>query len=380
MNPNLLTNLPRSQLPRSEREAAAIHVSDLTYFLNCQQLWTFRSPLAFASEARQESGALGFGRMIHRMLAYYYSTGKSMSADDVVQAVYEEYGRSAADPEEHLPALWGVWKQYVAHMGTLDRQGTERWRDDMLIWNRALIEIPFTFVPVPRIPKRLAYLEGRVDAIVQRADDGTLWLVEHKTSKSIDRYLRIVATSPQPLFYIYALRRMGYDIKGVMYNFIRSKPPTVPGRIRGGIELEQNKQRDTTLECYVREIRQLHNIPEDGGSLPGKMQMLYGAYLEHLWFERRSSYNARLIIEPSAKAMNRFTETLPSIVRQMLRVADGRALPTHANNFNCISCPFFEPCTAYLAGDDAVAVGMLESAYSPREQWHIREEFDDGEN
>lgn len=59
-------------------------------------------------------------------------------------------------------------------------------------------------------------IHGRVDAIATQG--GRTWLVEHKALSSVDdSFIDTVSKDAQVLRYIYALRKMGYPISGVLY-------------------------------------------------------------------------------------------------------------------------------------------------------------------
>lgn len=75
-------------------------------------------------------------------------------------------------------------------------------------------------------------LAGKIDGVVQV--DGRLLVLEHKTvSESIEQdsdYWRLLQLDPQISLYVWAARRLGHDVSGVLYDVIR-KPTIQPTRV-----------------------------------------------------------------------------------------------------------------------------------------------------
>jgi RecB family exonuclease len=103
-------------------------------------------------------------------------------------------------------------------------------------------------------------LLGYIDGLVER-DDGTHWLLEHKFNKQVQtKHLEI---DPQVSIYILAARALGFKIRGVIYNVIRTtlkgKAETEPvvrlPVFRNNEGLEQIV-RETVIQ--MREMRQFH--------------------------------------------------------------------------------------------------------------------------
>ena len=62
--------------------------------------------------------------------------------------------------------------------------------------------------------------EGRIDGIVKR--DGCWWVRELKTTGlNTKQFASRISTSAQSTGYIYAMRKLGFDVKGTLYDFIK---------------------------------------------------------------------------------------------------------------------------------------------------------------
>ena len=67
---------------------------------------------------------------------------------------------------------------------------------------------------------RGVWFNGRVDGVVKK--DGMWWLRELKTTgQTIRQFNQRVSTASQGTAYVWAMRKMGYDVKGIMYDYIK---------------------------------------------------------------------------------------------------------------------------------------------------------------
>lgn len=100
--------------------------------------------------------------------------------------------------------------------------------------------------------------KGRIDLMVEDTEYGGLWVWDGKWVKRIpdtdDRMM-----SPQSLLYPWGLKRMGIELRGFVYNYGRTKAPTVPRVLkRPAGMLSQAKNIDTDYMTYLRAIRDTH--------------------------------------------------------------------------------------------------------------------------
>jgi len=86
---------------------------------------------------------------------------------------------------------------------------------------------------------------GKVDAIIRW--NGKLWFVDHKTHKRMpDFTFRLLDT--QSALYLKAAELNGLDVQGFIWNYLITKPPTVPKLVYVGTSRERLSTREITTD------------------------------------------------------------------------------------------------------------------------------------
>lgn len=105
-------------------------------------------------------------------------------------------------------------------------------------------------------------LMGYIDAIVRDSETGDLYIMEHKTTaNSIESRTQNLLLDNQVSLYCLALQQLGYNVKGVIYDVIRKKTPSVPKLLKNG--KLSTAQIDTTVNTYYQAIIDNNLNPED---------------------------------------------------------------------------------------------------------------------
>lgn len=100
------------------------------------------------------------------------------------------------------------------------------YRDDG--WKPVMVE-QILEVETPLVIKGKRFVfKGRLDLVVED-DEGLLWLVDHKTASTIPQATSFHAMDPQLMLYPWAAKiQYGIDLAGIVYNYVKSKPPSIP--------------------------------------------------------------------------------------------------------------------------------------------------------
>lgn len=94
---------------------------------------------------------------------------------------------------------------------------------------------------------------GKVDALIE--NQFGLWIADHKTHGVIpDRDDRLL--DAQSALYIWAALKMGIPVQGFIWNYLRTKAPSVPTLLKDGSRLSK-RLGDTDWLTYTREIKRL---------------------------------------------------------------------------------------------------------------------------
>jgi hypothetical protein len=99
--------------------------------------------------------------------------------------------------------------------------------------------------------------KGKLDLLVEDLEYGGLWIWDAKWVKTIpppdERMM-----SPQSIMYVWALRYVyDLDVRGFVYNYGRTKAPTVPRLLKKGT-LSVAQRMDTDYLTYLQAIKETH--------------------------------------------------------------------------------------------------------------------------
>lgn len=185
------------------------------------------------------------GSWIHDLLQHHYDgedwkTRHRERTDDFYRLFEEEREEYGDLPGECLRIV----RSYLRH-----------WKAEDSRWH----VIDSEMNEVIKLPNGIEF-NFIIDLIVE--ENGSLWIVDHKTVKSfMDADFMLI--DAQLARYHYAAEQLGYKpLRGIIFNELRTKPPTIPKLlVRGG--LSEAKNIDTDVGTYLREIRRHGLNPED---------------------------------------------------------------------------------------------------------------------
>jgi len=200
------------------------------------------------------------------------------------------------------------------------------------------------------------FLAGRMDGVVRMKDDGSVWLWETKTTRSIAELSRSLANDPQAGAYMLAAMEL-FHVKpqGVLYNMLRKKAPTIPEILQNGL-LTRRKNIDTTAQAYLEAVKE-HHPDWDRATI----EEYYGDILQSL-LEEGNQFFARVPIRRTQSELANLSRDLWTV---SLEMTDPN-VPVYPNEswLNCNFCHFRAPCLALNAGSDYEF--LLEQEYQKR--------------
>jgi len=184
-----------------------------------------------------------------------------------------------------------------------------------------------------------------VDAIAED-EEGRRWLTETKSFKRLPQE-EVRLTDLQTTLYWEMLRREGMRLDGVMWDYIRSKPPQIPEETKKG-ELSRRKI-DTLYEVYLAEIEERGLNPED-----------YQEILEDLK-GREDTFFRRIYLPPSERLVGPLIKDFIESGYEIYYLGDSKI---RTPSWNCPRCAFYQLCQAELQDLDVDYI--LKKEYKER--------------
>lgn len=349
-----------------------VHISDVRAFKTCRRQWQWSSPLGKNLEPDKPYAPFFLGRIVHTALELHYRSNDQLSLSDAceVALTIEREKMEAAGTlwdeekemlDEQSQFARGLIDHYFVWVNSKGHNASE-WGD----MNLEYLDMETNFV-VPLLteennPSNRVELGGRFDGIVRRRDDGSLWLFETKTTRSIAELQKTLAWDEQAGGYIYAAQLlMGEQVHGVIYNILRKKLPTEPRVLVNG-QLTQQSNIDTTLEHYWRAV--LENHPDEERETLVRM---YGDVLQTL-YEKGNTFFSRTVIRRTPREIEELANNLRVVALEMVRPST--PLYPAPSWTNCTFCRFRGPCLAMNSGADYDL--LLDNEYRQRKDREFR--------
>lgn len=187
-------------------------------------------------------------------------------------------------------------------------------------------------VPTPLIlDGRRFIFKGRLDLVV-RDGEGKLWLVDHKTASTIPQPTAFHAMDPQLMLYPWAAKiQFNIDIAGVVYNYVRSKPPSLPK-----INLDGSISKRKIVTDYPTLLRFLKANGKNPADYRPLLKQLYrkSDFLRRYKMPRENVVTKQILLDTLSK-VKRIDET-KRFTRTITR--------------DCVRCPYADICRAELNG------------------------------
>jgi PD-(D/E)XK nuclease superfamily len=212
-----------------------------------------------------------------------------------------------------------------------------------------LVESPLTKFGL----KDVAF-KGKIDLLVEDDEYGGLWIWDGKWMKNIpapdERMM-----SPQAPLYVWGLReKYGLDVRGFVYNYARSKPPSIPHVLKNGT-LSIAKKIDTDQRTFLQAIKDTHGKNWKRYIPYYKPKLLDLKGRERFWFDR-----ARIPVDDDLilRAVREYVATVRDIQTREKR----REYVPRSYFYNCkFGCDYHGICVAEYQGLEIEP--MVEAQY-----------------
>lgn len=211
-------------------EKNALDYTALSTFLTCRRKFDFRINRGLVG--REEGKSTHFGKAIHKALDSWY-TDKNV---DKAIATFVENFEENLDVDDKRTNRMGEWI-----IRNYDKQYADQpWE---LVESETTFSIPvnptFTFT-------------GRIDKIIRWHN--ALWVVDHKTASGLGpQYFNFAEPNMQFMGYVWAARKMGFDVCGVIVDAILVAKGLLPTDSATGHKKNPNLTPFARYDVYYKE-------------------------------------------------------------------------------------------------------------------------------
>jgi hypothetical protein len=202
---------------------------------------------------------------------------------------------------------------------------------------------------------------GRIDMLAVD-EQGNYWIFDWKTAARISEQYEFLDLDDQIMGYVWALRKLGLNIRGFVYHEQKKAFPTAPQKnksVRMGRWFSVNKMQATDYESYLATVSVEDKAAYDAG--------LYNEFLDYLRVEGSPFYFRHQVY----KSREECAEAEKNIGYEALDMTDPnlRIYPS-PGRFGCNFCAFQEPCKEKNAQGDFMF--LLENMFEKKEHYYLK--------
>lgn len=163
--------------------------------------------------------------------------------------------------------------------------------------------------------------------------EGRVWIMDHKTHKVIpDEETRF--SDLQTVLYHWAMECNGEKADGVLWDYIRTKPPAIPEVLKSG-GLSQRANIDTDYDTYMQAILDNGLDPSDYGDILSRVK-------DKVFFKRV------FLPHPSKDMVQSVVEDFFATAREI----ENSTCTARNMSRDCKSCSYYQLCQAEVRGLD----------------------------
>jgi CRISPR/Cas system-associated exonuclease Cas4 (RecB family) len=285
------------------------------------------------------------GSVVHAMLE---AVAKEKDWTVILDKVKKEYSQMMDEEKEYYGDIPTDSKRIISGYNRM-------WAKEQVSYK--LIEK--SLGPIPLTSKTA--FELRPDRLMTERGTRRTFLCETKTGRKIPQEdLRI--WDLQTALYVWALRELGYKVDGILWDYIRTKPPTVPVLLKSG-QLSQRADMDTDFATYAKAVYDNDLNMDD-----------YKVFLETLK-GRESTYYRRVKVPITEQMIVPVLEDARQTSLEILYLKDD---PVRSmSGYTCPRCSYQSLCYAHLRNLDEKFIRDVEFMNREEEvEYAIEEESD----
>lgn len=206
----------------------AISWSELKTFQRCPKQWEYKYDDRLVPKAKARP--LYLGSWVHAALESYYVGGDWRIGHN---EYLKDYNALFEEERIGLETKRGRRGPSLPDIVTRIMKSYAFYRKDEG-WTVKAVEQPFEVDTPLKINGKVQPFQGIIDLVIEDPE-GRWWVVDHKTAGTIPDASAFHAMDPQLMLYPWAAKKAwGWDIAGVIYNYVKSKPPGIPQLTKSG--------------------------------------------------------------------------------------------------------------------------------------------------
>jgi hypothetical protein len=314
--------------------ATAYRGSEVSDYLRCRKKWAWRWIDGY--RPKKQNGKLFFGQLMHTYLETLYKTGFTMDATNAAIKFFDE--NSTGQEQTELDEIWNMF--YHVSTGYEDK-----WLENDSEWEILEVEYEFT---IP-LDENIEY-NGTIDLIFRDKKTGKVWFMDHKTTTSLDLYEGNARMDRQISRYWWALKKLGFDVGGFIYNIILKDFPVPPNVLKKG-NLSVAKNQNTTYELYKQAIHDNGLNIEDYKEHLNYLEMYPREYFRRVVVTRNEQELASAMYEFYYQALEAQEVKEQYINRDSLPAGATKVYRNITRDCSW-DCPFKDVCKAELDGSN----------------------------
>lgn len=308
--------------------------SKIKKWRHCRKAWSYR--YIDEIEPKKKKKPLLYGSIVHEMIEAKLN-GKDAFAP--LEKAAKEYGKMMKEELEHYGDIIGEIRSVMTNY-------FEYWKKDPLKYIKSKKSGNYSEHKFQVQLHDNIYMQGTLDAVA-KDKVGRVWLMDHKTTKKIPedgwRYYDI-----QSAIYVKFAKALGFpEIDGVVWNYIRKKPPTVPDLLKSG-ELSKRSNIDTTWPVYLQAIKDNKLDPDDYKDM---QEQLKG---------KEANFFFRTYMPINKDVVENIVNEAIMTAHEMDELQDEPTSHTRNLGYHCTYCPYFTLCQAELRNLDAKTVRKMD--------------------
>jgi len=324
-------------------DTITISNSKLKSFTRCQRQYYYKYVLNLQTKRKKE--VLEKGSLVHSCLEAYYVERDRSAIVPVIKA-YQKKLSKMFDEEAAL------YKEIPLEVATILRGYHRHWNDlkrfkIAKIGKERVIEKAI-IVPLTKHVELGCTLDL---AVIDKMGE---WVMDHKTARNLpsDDFR---ATDTQSVLYEFAYEQeTGRKVEGIIWNYIRTKAPTVPQLLKKG-EMSRNSRIDTDQYTYRKALEAMGLDPKD-----------YEDFISTL--PTSKMFYHRIRCPRNQRMINEVVKTT-ALVGERVYNLQGKKPDNYVRSLNFMcdkGCEFRQLCMADMQGHDIQF--MLDHHFEPRKE------------